>query len=122
MEIAAELTSIPVGIVDPFTEDGILNLLDEFVFLNVVCDGVRGHVEQEEVLLLRREDALLNQVLGQPLPHVLELVSQLQGVPRLPGQIFYPRLNCLSNVCFLKYYDIFFDDFPFPIKISFNLI
>lgn len=44
------------------------------VLLYVVCDGVSGHVKEQEVLLLRGEDSLLHQVLGQTFPHVLQLV------------------------------------------------
>ena len=67
--------------------------LDELVLDGSVRDRVRGHVEEQEVLLLGGEDALLGQVLGQPLPHVLQLVAQLQRVPRLAAQIFDPRLE-----------------------------
>ena len=42
--------TLPVGIVDPFAEDWFLNLLDQFVLLDIVGDGVGGHVKQEKVL------------------------------------------------------------------------
>ena len=66
---------VPVWIIYPFTEDGLLDLLDKPGLLEVVGDRVSRHVEQEEVLLLSGENSLLNQVLSQPLPHVLQLVS-----------------------------------------------
>ena len=54
--------------------------------LNVVCDGVGGHIEEEEVLLLRGEHALLYQVLGQPLTHVLQLVPNNSHVVSMHAQ------------------------------------
>ena len=48
-----------------------------------VDERVRRHVEEEEVLLLRRADALLDERLCEPLAHVAQLVVQLQRVPRL---------------------------------------
>ena len=69
-----------MGVVDPLCEHGLLDLLDEAVLLDAVGDWVGRHVEEQEVLLLRGEDALLHQVLGQPLTHVLQLVpSQIDG-------------------------------------------
>ena len=46
----------------------------------------------QNYLLLGGEDALLREVFGQPLPYVLQLVTQLQRVPRLAAQILDPRL------------------------------
>ena len=54
---------------------------------------MRGHVEQQEVLLLGGEDALLSEVLSQTLPHILQLIAQLQRVPRLTTQILNPCLK-----------------------------
>ena len=70
-----------------------MHLLDELVLDRSVGDWVRGHVEEQKVLLLGGEDALLREVLGQPLPHVLQLVTQLQRVPCLAAQILDPRLE-----------------------------
>ena len=61
----------------------LADLFDEPELGLRVGDRVGGHVEQQEVLLLGGEDALLHQVLGQPLAHVAQLVAQLQRVPRL---------------------------------------
>ena len=70
-------------VVHPFAEDSVLNFSDQFVFLDIVSDGVGGHVKQEEILLLCGQDSLLHQVLGEALADVLELVAQLQWVPSL---------------------------------------
>ncbi len=42
--------------------------------LNVVCDGVGGHIEEEKVLLLCGEHSLLHQILRQALPNILQLI------------------------------------------------
>jgi len=64
----------PVRIIDPFTEDGLLNLLHQPRLLEVVGDGVGRHVKEKKVLLLGGENPFLDKVLGQPLPNVLQLV------------------------------------------------
>lgn len=61
-------------IIDPFTEDGLLNLLHQPRLLEVVGDGVGRHVKEKKVLLLGGENPFLDKVLGQPLPNVLQLV------------------------------------------------
>ena len=50
----------------------------------VVRKRMCRHVEQQEVLFLCSQNSFLDQVLGQSLPHVLKLISQLQWVPSLP--------------------------------------
>ena len=53
-----------------------------------VGDRVGGHVEQEEVLLLRGQDALLRQVLGQALAHVLQLVPGNEMIEMMNKESF----------------------------------
>ena len=70
---------------------------------------MRGHVEQQEVLLLGGEHALLSEVLSQTLPHILQLVAQLQRVPRLTTQILNPCLKkrCSNQITILTRKDCF---------------
>ena len=50
----------PVGVIYPFGEHALLNLLDQLCLLHVVCHWVGGHVKQQEVLLLCRQHSLLD--------------------------------------------------------------
>lgn len=70
-----------VGVVDPPVEEALLKPFHQPLLLRGVGDRVGGHVEEEEVLLLGGQDALLHQVLGNPLADVTELVLQLEGIP-----------------------------------------
>lgn len=58
-------------------------LFHQFGLGDIVCEGVCGHIKHQEVLFLRGEHSLLYHVLGQSLPHISQLVSQLEWVPWL---------------------------------------
>jgi hypothetical protein len=44
---------------------------------------MRRHVKQQKVPLLRAEDALVDEPLGEALAHLLELEADLKDVPSL---------------------------------------
>ena len=50
----------PVGVIYPFGEHALLNLLDQLCLLHVVCHWVGGHVKQQEVLFLGCQHTFLH--------------------------------------------------------------
>eukprot|EP00053_Salpingoeca_punica_P023466 m.10194 g.10194 ORF g.10194 m.10194 type:complete len:307 (+) comp5152_c1_seq1:82-1002(+) len=88
----------PVGIVLPLREHTVLHLLDDALLGCGVCDGVCGHVEQEKVLLLRCQHALLHQSLCQALAHVAHVELELERVPGLAAEQLNPVLHTLGCV------------------------
>lgn len=72
-----------IDVVGPAREHRVLDFFDELLLESRVAERMRGHVEQEEVLLLRAAHALLYQTLRQTFAHVPQLISQLQRIPRL---------------------------------------
>ena len=92
----------PVRVVDPLAQNGVLDLLDQLVLDGAVGHGVGRHVEEQEVLLLGRQNALLGQIFGQALADVLQLIAELEGVPGLAREVLDPGLNVLGVVGLLN--------------------
>lgn len=54
----------------PFGEHGVLHALDQFILDVLIDEGMGRHVEEQEVLLLRGQNAFLDESLGQALTNV----------------------------------------------------
>lgn len=70
-------------VVHPPLQDAVLKFFHESLFLRRVGDRMSSHVEQEEILLLSGQDALLNEVFCDPFSDISQLILQLEGIPGL---------------------------------------
>lgn len=78
------------------------HLLNEPTLDHIVVERMRGHVKQQKVLLLGGQYSLFGQILGQSLANILQLVAQLQWVPRFTAQVLNPALHRLWRLGFLN--------------------
>ena len=57
--------------------------LSDMLALDTFPEPSFSDFEEEEVLFVSGEDALLHQILGESFTHVAQLVAQFEGVPGL---------------------------------------
>ena len=62
---------------------------------------MRRHIEEQKVLFLRGTDSLFDEVLGESLADVSELIAKFERIPCFAAQIFDPRLRGLRRLSLL---------------------